>query len=78
MAKYLIILLTLTISSCATVPTCTVIDIPNRPNLLSTPEHVWVLVPLEAQDIWTNNDLSLKNYIKRIEGRIRLHNEVCK
>ncbi len=78
MGNALRIFLILTISSCATTQTiCVPIDLPNRPTLIPTSALIWELVPLEAQDIWTSNDLSLKAYIKQIEGRIRIHNEVC-
>jgi hypothetical protein len=73
----LTLILAALMAGCATQTICVPIDLPNRPTLIPTPEHVWELVPLEGQDIWANNDLSLKAYIKQIEGRIKLHNEVC-
>ena len=67
----------LLLSGCASVPICTKIELPDRPNLIATPDTLWQTVPLEAQDIWANNDLSLKAYAKKLEGRIKIFNETC-
>lgn len=71
MAKFLTILATLTIfSGCCNAPFVAP-DIPPRPELIPVQQEVWERVPLEAQDIWTYNDLALKEHIRRLEARLQ-------
>lgn len=56
-------------TGCATCPS-TKIDTPERPNLIAVTPELWEQVPLEAQDIFTYNDLALKAYAKQLEARL--------
>ena len=69
----LIYLPLLILTGCCT--TDTKIGIPPRPELIPVSPEVWATVGPEAQDTWTLNDLALKEHVKRLEARIRIHDE---
>ena len=76
MGKFLAILAIATIGSgCATAPVDYPIGIPPRPQLINVPQEVWDRVPIEAQDIWSHNDLALKKYARELEGKIKIHDD---
>lgn len=66
-------LLLFIITGCCTPHTP--IDLPPRPVLIDWPQEVLDRTPLEAQDIASHNDLAVKEYARKLEERIRLHNE---
>ena len=77
-SKYLllgILLPILGMVGCASLPH-TKIDIPARPHLTPVSQEIWQQVPSDAQLIWLENDLSLKQYVRLLESRIMLHNEL--
>ena len=66
------------LTGCATpAPVCAPISLPSRPDLIATSQEIWDKVDPEAQQIWVSNDLSLKAYAKRLESRIKIHNDGC-
>jgi hypothetical protein len=74
--KYLTIFLTLTIiSGCAGTPVEPPIGIPARPNLIAINQVQWNTISPDIQDIIRVNDLQLKLAIRKLEERIRLHDE---
>jgi len=62
-------------TGCASCPPSTEIGTPPRPTLIAVPDELWDRVPLEAQDIWSSNDLALKEYARRLEARISAYDE---
>ena len=81
MAKFRAICLILiagNLAGCASCPGHADIILPHRPLLQDVqPGAVWDAVPLEAKEIWIGNDLELKTYARRLEERIRIHNELA-
>jgi hypothetical protein len=74
--KYLTIFLTLIIfSGCASNPVEPPIGIPARPNLIAINQVQWNTISPDIQDIIRVNDLQLKLAIRKLEERIRLHDE---
>ena len=76
-SKYLLlgVLLPILATGCASLPH-TKIDIPARPHLTPVSQEIWQQVPSDAQLIWLENDLSIKQYVRLLESRIMLHNEL--
>lgn len=78
MGRFLPIFAILTLGSgCCSSPDVA-IGLPERPELIPVTPEVWERVPLEAQDTWAHNDLALKEYARRLEARIRLHDEAVR
>lgn len=75
MAKIAVLASILALSGCASCPIPVTIDLPPRPSLIPVSQELWNRVPLEAQDIWSENDLALKKYAARLEARVAAHNE---
>lgn len=76
MGRFLIICLSLTIfEGCSSCPTEPPIGLPTRPNLISINQILYDQIPPEAQDTIKYNDLSLKEYVRKLEGRIELHDK---
>lgn len=74
MMKCLTIFATLILGSgCCSAPIQLPIDLPPRPVLAVIPQ--WEKIPPDAQDAIAVNDLELKTYAKRLEARIKQHNE---
>lgn len=73
--RTLILASILALSGCASCPIPVTIDLPPRPTLIPVSQEMWNRVPLEAQDIWSENDLALKKYAARLEARVAAHNE---
>ncbi len=63
----------LLLSGCATIDTP--IGLPLRPDLIPLTVEMQQEIPPDVLDIIAVNDLMLKNHIKRLEGRILLHDE---
>jgi len=51
------------------------IGVPERPHLIPLTVEMQVRIPVDALDIIAVNQAELKNHIKRLEARIRLHDE---
>jgi len=65
------------LAGCATCPGHADIIPPHRPLLQDMPAGpVWDAVPLDAKEVWIGNDLEMKAYARRLEERIRIHNEI--
>lgn len=74
-AKYLTILATLIIfSGCTSTPHVN-IGLPDRPVLVPITQLQWERMSPDTQDTIQHNDLALKAWGKKLEGRIRLHDE---
>lgn len=58
------------IAGCASCPVPVSVEAPPRPDLLPMSHDLWQRVPLEAQDIFTHNDLELKRYARQLEARL--------
>jgi len=70
----------LTISSILCLNGCSTfidspIGIPPRPHLISLTPEIQQQIHTDALDIIAVNDLALKTHIKKLESRIRLHDE---
>ena len=76
-SKYLLlgVLLPILATGCASLPH-TKIDIPARPHLTPVSQEIWQQVPPDGQLIWLENDLSINQYVRLLESRIMLHNEL--
>jgi hypothetical protein len=61
------------LSGCATIDVP--IGIPPRPDLIPLSAELQEQIPPDILDIIAVNDASLKNHIKRLESRIRLHDD---
>jgi len=71
--KFLTIcLIPIIFSGCAT-PIDTSIGVPPRPNLIPISQLDWKRIRPETQDVIQHNDLALKEHIRKLEGRIILH-----
>lgn len=62
-------------SGCCHTPVDPTIGLPPRPVLIDVDQALWERLPPEAQDTWTHNDLALKEYARKLESRIKLHDE---
>ncbi len=68
------LLISLLLAGCASTPDHQ-IGLPDRPDLIPVPQEVWATVPTDAQDLWILNDLALKEWGKKLESRIILHDD---
>lgn len=75
MARYLLISATVILSSCCTVPPHVPFECPDRPVFTEYTEELWFEIPGEAQQNISDDDLSMKAYIKECEARAEIHNE---
>jgi hypothetical protein len=73
MVKASICLLAFLLCGCATIDVP--IGIPPRPDLIPLSAELQEQIPPDILDIIAVNDLALKNHIKRLENRIRLHDD---
>lgn len=65
-------------SGCVTTQfVCNPVDKAPRPVLIPLPQSLRQTVGPEAQDVWTLNDLALKEAIRTNEANIDAHNETC-
>lgn len=71
----ILVILTIGISGCCANPIASTIDLPPRPELLPMTQQQWESIPPDVGDIVDYNTLELKTYAKRLESRIRIHNE---
>lgn len=62
------------IGSCAVAPDVA-IGVPPRPHLIPLAVEMQVRIPVDALDIIAVNQAVLKNHIKRLENRIRIHDD---
>jgi hypothetical protein len=60
---------------CAANPIEPPIGLPAQPNLIPINQFQWDQVPPELQDIWLTNDLELKKWGRKLEARIKAHDE---
>ncbi len=75
MKKLLLCLILTTIGNgCATFVDSP-IGIPPRPTLVPLPIEMQHQIPVDALDIIAVNDAALKHHIRRLEGRISVHDE---
>jgi hypothetical protein len=73
--KYLAILvIPIIFSGCAATPEAT-IGLPARPNLIPISQFQWETISPDVQDTIQHNDLALKAWGRKLEGRITLHDE---
>ena len=63
------------LAGCCQTPVDTSIDLPPRPVLIDWPQELIARTPPEAIEIAKSNDLALKEYARRLEERVRIHNE---
>lgn len=73
MAKYPIIFAALIFSGCACPPHAS-ITLPPRPALTPVTNEVWQEVGPNAGQVWSDRELALQEYIRRIEARVEIHN----
>ena len=72
--RFLIILAILILSSCASTPDVK-IGLPDRPVLIPITQLQWEQLSPDMQDTIQHNDLSLKAWGKKLEARIKLHDD---
>ena len=68
------VVLFLAFSACASYPDLPIGVIP-RPHLIPLTASMQAQIPVDALDIIAVNQEVLKNHIKRLESRIRIHDE---
>ena len=59
---------------CSSPPPHIPIELPHRPVLGEYSDSLWFQLPQEAREIIVGDDLATKQYIRRVEERVRIHN----